>query len=235
MPETTALRDAIMRILIVEDEPSIADTLIYALERERFEPVWVTLGHEALHALDSGTVDLVLLDVGLPDISGFDLCKKLRERSAVPVIFLTARGDEVDRVVGLEIGADDYVVKPFSPREVVARVRTVLKRAAPPELPAAPGDFTMNPSGAEISFRGVPLTLTRYEYRLLAALVRSPGRVFTREALMQAAWDHDVSDPRTVDTHIKQLRSKLRQVASDAAPIRTHRGLGYSLSATARE
>ena len=219
------------RILIVEDERSIADTLLYTLHIERFEPVWVTLGEQALAALDSAHFDLVILDVGLPDISGFELCKRVRERSDVPVIFLTARGDEVDRVVGLEIGADDYVVKPFSPREVAARVRTVLKRSSRREGLPAPAHFSLDARRAEVCFKGVPLPLTRYEYRLLAALVQEPGRVFSREDLMQAAWEHDVSDPRTVDTHIKQLRAKLRHVDADAAPIRTHRGLGYSLAA----
>lgn len=221
------------RILIVEDERAIADSLEYAFARDRMETRLTGLGEEALALLARESFDLVLLDVGLPDVSGFELCQRLRGFSRVPVIFLTARGDEVDRVVGLEIGADDYVVKPFSPREVVARVRTVLRRAGPPApgSPAPAVEFTVDRDRAEIRFRGVPLALTRYEFRLLATLAGAPGRVFGREALMREAWDHDVSDPRTVDTHVKQLRAKLRAVDPDAAPIRTHRGIGYSLAA----
>lgn len=219
------------RILIVEDERSIADTVVYALETARFEAIWVTLGAEALELLRGGDVDLAIVDVGLPDMNGFDLCKHLRTFSDLPVMFLTARGEEVDRVVGLEIGADDYVVKPFSPRELVARVATILKRTAP-SRPHPPGRevFTVEASRAEIRFQGTPLSLTRYEYRLLAALIAEPGRVFSRDELMRAAWDHDVSDTRTVDTHIKQLRAKLRALEPGTSPIRTHRGLGYSLA-----
>ncbi|MBW3566932.1 MAG: two-component system response regulator CreB, partial [Proteobacteria bacterium] len=177
--------------------------------------------------------DLLILDVGLPDMNGFEVCKQLRRFSDVPVIFLTARGDEVDRVVGLEIGADDYVVKPFSPREVVARVKTILRRRMPPMIREAlqVGAFVVDEARASIAFRGVVLELTRYEYRLLKTLITEPGRVFDRDALMGAAWEHpDVSLERTVDTHIKQLRAKLKAIDPSVAPIRTHRGLGYSLA-----
>lgn len=220
------------RVLVVEDDQAIADTLVYALRTEGYHPEWLSLGEDALAFVRRDGADLVVLDVGLPGLNGFEVCKQLRRFSDVPVIFLTARGDEVDRVVGLEIGADDYVVKPFSPREVVARVKAILRRGAAPRASgqATAGPFVVDELQARISFHGVSLDLTRYEYRLLKTLIAEPGRVFDRDALMNAAWEHpDISLARTVDTHIKQLRAKLRQIAPDAEPIRTHRGLGYSL------
>lgn len=219
------------RVLLVEDEKAIADTLLYALKTEGFEAAWCTLAQDALQQVRDGHADIVVLDVGLPDINGFEACKQLRRFSDIPVIFLTARGDEVDRIVGLEIGADDYVVKPFSPREVVARIKTVLKRVAPRISSAQSSEFSIDEIRAEIRFRNAVLELTRYEYRLLKTLVAEPGRVFSRQELMDAAWEHpDVSLERTVDTHIKQLRAKLKAVDGKAAPIRTHRGIGYSLA-----
>ncbi len=234
------------RILIVDDEPAIADTLAYALRAEGFDTIWVGLGGEALAALEAGAAAeyaLVVLDVGLPDIGGFDVCRRLRRFSDVPVIFLTARADEVDRIVGLELGADDYVPKPFSPREVASRVRAILRRARPvapvaapapvsPPLPAAAARFDHDADGARIAYHGQWLSLTRYEYRLLATLLARPGRVFNRAQLMDQVW-HDAEDSleRTVDAHIKTLRAKLRAVreGEGEAEIETHRGLGYSL------
>ena len=222
-------------VLVVEDEAAIADTLLYALSTEGFKASWCTLGEQALTEVRAGGVDLVLLDIGLPDVNGFEVCKSLRRFSDVPIIFLTARGDEVDRVVGLEIGADDYVVKPFSPREVAARVKAVLKRTRPRQAPQAATDFAVDEARAEIRFKGKTLTLTRYEFRLLKTLITEPGRVFSRDVLMSAAWEHpDVSLERTVDTHIKQIRSKLKEISPDSSPIRTHRGLGYSLALDSR-
>lgn len=226
-------------ILVVEDDAAIADTLLYALRTDGFDSAHVTLGESCLDKVKAGGVNLVILDVGLPDLNGFEVCKALRQFSDVPVIFLTARNDEVDRIVGLEIGADDYVVKPFSPREVVTRVRTVLKRLGPLARTGHAGGasgfasgFRIDEARVEIRFRNQPLELTRYEYRLLKALVTDPGRVFSRDELMHAAWEHpDVSLERTVDTHIKQLRAKLKAVDASCNPIRTHRGLGYSLAA----
>ena len=225
------------RILIVEDEPAIADTLVYALKTEGFAPEWRATGQEALAALAAGPFALVILDIGLPDLSGFEVCKQIRARSAVPVLFLTARQAEVDRVVGLEIGGDDYVVKPFSPREVTSRVKAILRRSVTVQCnplgyisqgPA--GDFAVDEERCLIRFRGVALALTRNEYRLLKTLVARPGRVFSRDELMTAAWDDPgASLDRTVDAHIKMLRAKLRAAAPDADPIQTHRGLGYSL------
>lgn len=221
-------------ILIVEDEAAIADTLLYALQAEGFATTWLSLAGEALQRLREASFDLVILDVGLPDISGFDACRQLRRFSEVPVIFLTARDGEIDRVVGLEIGADDYVVKPFSPREVAARVKAILRRGALREAPtAAPaGPFQVDAERFLIHYRGQPLNLTLHEFRLLQALLARPGRVFARERLLEALGvAAQAGYERNIDTHIKSLRAKLRQVAADAEPIQTHRGLGYSYAA----
>ncbi|MCG5260163.1 two-component system response regulator CreB [Cupriavidus gilardii] len=228
-------------ILVVDDEPAIADTIVYALRTEGMQVQHCALGSDAIARLRAQPVDLVILDVGLPDLNGFEVCRTLRTFSDVPVIFLTARHEEIDRVVGLEIGADDYVVKPFSPRELAARVRVILRRmrgrgegAAP--VPAqqatqeAAPPFVHDRDGARLAYRGQWLDLTRYEYRLLALLADHPGRIYSRAQLMDLVWDDalDTSD-RTVDTHVKTLRAKLR-AAGDDDPIRTHRGMGYSLA-----
>ena len=222
-------------ILIIEDEPAIADTLVYALKTEGFAPEWCATGRAGLAALAAKPFALVVLDVGLPDGSGFDVCKTIRAHSAVPILFLTARSTELDRVLGLELGGDDYMVKPFSPRELTARVKAILRRAnggSPAARPAAAttAGFVVDEERCAISFRGAALELTRYEFRLLKTLVVKPGRVFSREQLMAAAWeDPGASLDRTVDAHIKTLRAKLHAIAPDAEPIQTHRGLGYSL------
>ena len=224
-------------ILIVEDEAAIADTLVYALQAEGFTTTWLSLAGAALAFQAETPADLLILDVGLPDISGFEACRRLRRFSEVPVIFLTARDAEIDRVVGLEIGADDYVVKPFSPREVAARVRAILKRVAPRPLePASPpagqahGPFRVDVARVQIHYHGQPLALTRHEFRLLQTLLGQPERVFSREQLLDACGvAAEAGYERNVDSHIKSLRAKLRQVAADAEPIQTHRGLGYSL------
>lgn len=224
-----------MRILIVDDEPAISDTLAYALQADGFASDCCTLGAEALARIDAGGHDLVVLDVGLPDISGFDVCRLLRRSSDVPVIFLTARSDEVDRIVGLELGADDYVAKPFSPREVVSRVRAILRRSRS-ELrggagTSAPPRFTVDGDGLRVAYHGVWLNLTRYEYLLLALLLARPGRILSRGQIMESVWqDSGESLERTVDTHVKTLRGKLRAVRADEEPIATHRGLGYSIA-----
>jgi two-component system catabolic regulation response regulator CreB len=226
------------RILIIEDETAIADTLLYALDTEGYAAEHCTLGEAGLARLREQSFDLVLLDVGLPDANGFDLCRRLRGFCDVPVIFLTARADEIDRVVGLEIGADDYVTKPFSPREVVARVRVVLRRLSrTPREADTPADglFHVEADKARISYRGRVLDLTRYEFLILKHLVAHPERIYSRGQLMEALWaapDHAME--RTVDTHIKTLRAKLRAVCPEPDPIRTHRGLGYSLSLPTR-
>jgi two-component system, OmpR family, catabolic regulation response regulator CreB len=220
------------RILIVEDEPGIADTVRYALKTEGFEPHWFATGEEALAKLASIDPALVLLDIGLPDISGTELLKRLRDISDVPVVFLTARSDEIDRVLGLELGADDYVPKPFSPRELVARVRTILRRtqrapAAPPA--AAPMPFAVDAERHQIRYYGRALELSRYEYCLLKTLIARPGRVFSRDELLERVWDDPgESLDRTVDAHVKTLRAKLKAVAPALDPIRTLRGTGYA-------
>lgn len=232
-----------VRILLVEDEPAIADTITYALTTEGFDPVWCATGQAALAALGGKTFGLAIVDVGLPDINGFDLFREIQARWRVPVIFLTARTSEIDRVVGLELGADDYVPKPFSPRELCARVRTVLRRVAksaatPPPAPphgstVAPriaGPFEVDDERKTIRYRGRALDLSRYEYRLLKLFVERPGRVFSRDDLLGQVWDDPASSlDRTVDAHVKQLRAKLRAIDPEADPIQTHRGLGYSL------
>ncbi|MCY1414974.1 Transcriptional regulatory protein CreB [compost metagenome] len=219
-------------ILIVEDEAAIADTLIFALQGDGHSTEWVTLGSAALDQQRQRPADLIILDIGLPDISGFETCRQLRRFSDVPVMFLSARDGEIDRVVGLEIGADDYVVKPFSPREVAARVRAILKRMAPRAEPvSAPLLFQVDTLRMQISYRGQALSLTRHEFRLLQSLLEQPERVFSREQLLDAVGvPADAGYERSIDSHIKSLRAKLRQVAADAEPIQTHRGLGYSYS-----
>ena len=223
-------------VLIVEDEVAIADSIAYAVRTDGFTPLHVGLGAQALEAVrapQGSPPDLIVLDVGLPDMNGFEVCRQLRQFSNIPVIFLTARSDEIDRVVGLEIGADDYVAKPFSPRELVARIRVVLRRLAPPALTVPPQEnaFELRQHEARILFRGHPLDLTRYEYLLLKALIDHPGHVLSRAQLMDKVWT-DAPDTleRTVDAHVKSLRAKLRLIDADADFILTHRGIGYSLS-----
>ncbi len=223
------------RILLVEDEAAIAQTVLYALREEGHVPVHCLTAGEALDAAQRDGFDLAILDVGLPDLGGFALCRQLRAHGDLPVIFLTARQAEADRVLGFELGADDYITKPFSPRELVARVRVVLRRAQRPaqnEAPTAtqvPG-FEHDPEGMRVRYHGRLLALTRYEYGLLAALLARPGAVLSRTQLMDRVWGDalDTGD-RTIDTHIKTLRAKLHAVAPQTDPIRTHRGLGYAL------
>lgn len=227
-------------ILLVEDEQAIADTIIFALTRENMMVRHYPLGKDALESLRSQSADLIILDIGLPDTSGFDICRTIRSFSDTPIIFLTARHEEVDRVVGLELGADDYVVKPFSPRELAARVRGILRRTGHVEsnslTPSAQSSanqttiFRQDTDSARICYCNNWLDLTRYEYHLLGCLLKHPGRIYSRAQLMEQVW-HDALDThdRTVDTHIKTLRAKLRAIRPDQDPIRTHRGMGYSL------
>jgi len=222
------------RVLVVEDEPAIADNITYALRTEGFEVTWCVTGQEALRILDEEPISLMILDVGLPDQNGFEVCKQVRKTSALPIIFLTARADEVDRVVGLEIGGDDYVPKPFSPRELAARVKAVLRRL-PPDDPGtrrerAASPFTVDNQRMKIWYFGRQLDLSRYEFRILEVLLERPGWVFSRERLMERVWDSpEASMERTVDTHVKTLRGKLRNIRPEIDPIQTHRGLGYSM------
>ncbi len=220
------------RILIIEDESSIADTLTYALETEHFQATWVETAHAGLGLLSQQTFDLLVLDVGLPDMSGFEVLKRIRVDSQLPVIMLTARSEEIDRVLGLEMGADDYVTKPFSPREVVARVKAVLKRLRLPASQSANADLPLqlDAQTRSVQFFGQPVSLTLAEFNLLEALMRQPGRVLSRGQLMQRIWSpNHPSDERAIDTYIKTLRAKLRAINADYDPIHTHRGVGYSL------
>lgn len=221
------------RVLLVEDEAAIAQTVRYALQAAGIQSDHCLTGVDAISVARTEVFDLAILDVGLPDMRGFDLCRELRNGRDLPVIFLTAHDAEIDRVLGLEIGADDYVTKPFSPRELVARVRAVLRRTRTGDVPAAKG-FEHDVQGRRVRLCGHALDLTRYEYGVLAALLRRPGAVLSRAQLMDEVWrDALDSSDRTVDTHVKTLRAKLREVQPDAELIRTHRGLGYSIESGA--
>lgn len=223
------------KILVVEDEPAIADNILFAFSTEKFKTVWKATGREGLSELSKGPFDLVVLDVGLPDMDGFELCRQIRQTSNIPVLFLTARSGEVDRVVGLELGADDYLVKPFSPRELTARIKAILRRTNPtnekkqtPSL--SKGFFTFDEKGQRLLYHGKPLPLSKYEFLLLKALLSRPEQVHSREQLMEMAWESpESSQVRTVDAHIKSIRKKLKTAGSKKDPLRTHRGFGYSL------
>jgi two-component system catabolic regulation response regulator CreB len=227
------------RVLLVEDEPAIADTLIYALETECFAVTHALTGADALAAAAREPHDFAILDIGLPDMTGLDVCRRLRETSQIPVLFLTARDGEMDRILGLELGGDDYVTKPFSPREIVARVRAILRRAGPANhlppanpAPAPTAGLCHDPSAMRIRCDGTTLDLTAHEYKLLLVLLEKPGRVFTRDQLLDHAWpDPGAVTDRTVDAHIKSIRAKLRAASPGAENlIETRRGLGYSLA-----
>lgn len=239
------------RILIVEDEPSIVDTIQFPLETDGCSTESCGTGEEALSLLTKERFDLVVLDIGLPDMTGFEVCRRIRTTSNVPILFLTARSEEIDRVVGLEIGGDDYVSKPFRPRELSARIRAILRRASeqgahlystvPIESAPQARQRSMETGSVQralsidqqrkvILYFGERLTLSRYEFRLLEILASAPGRVYSRAQLMEAAWEEpEASMERTIDAHVKSLRSKLRQVRPEIDAIRTHRGFGYSL------
>lgn len=223
------------RILLVEDEQSISVPFSKALEREGFEAIVAPTGRLALELAERRHPDLVLLDLNLPDIDGRDVCRELRRRSDTPIVMLTARGTETDKIVGLEIGADDYIVKPFSGGEVVARIRAVLRRAGANGRPAAPvtiGDLHVDPRSRRASLRGEPLELSRKEFDLLALLVAHAGRVVSREDLMSKVWDENWFGPtKTLDTHVGWLRKKLGDDPADPRYIHTVRGVGFRFSA----
>ena len=215
-------------ILIIEDEQEIADSLQYALSTEGMKPTWVTNGQDASQTIQQNNIDLCILDVGLPDCSGFDLLKQIRKTSEVPVIMLTARSEEIDRILGLELGADDYVSKPFSPREVVVRVKAVLRRTGSNE-PTTQG-ISLDQETKRVSYNGTTLDLTRSEYILLETLMAHPKRIFSRRQLIESVWStQHPSDDRVIDTHVKTLRAKLKEVDEQSQLIVTHRGFGYSL------
>jgi two-component system, OmpR family, response regulator RegX3 len=223
------------RILFVEDEASIAEPFGRALRRAGFDPVSARTGREALALAERSEPDLVLLDLALPDTDGRDVCRELRRRSDVPIIMVTARGTETDRIVGLELGADDYVVKPFSGDEVIARIRAVLRRARGgtrrPE-PAAVGSLHVDPAARRATLAGRELDLTRREFDLLALLVREAGRVVRREDLMSEVWDDNwFGSTKTLDMHVATLRRKLGDDAAHPRWIHTARGVGYRFAA----
>jgi two-component system response regulator RegX3 len=222
-------------ILLVEDETSIREPLAEALRSEGFETLVAGSVAEALEQARREP-DLVLLDVMLPDGSGFEVCRELRRDSQVPIIMLTARGDEADRVVGLELGADDYVVKPFSGREVVARIRAVLRRAAAPEpaddRPLEVADVRLDPSRHQVTLRGEPLELSRKEFELLQLLMRNAGSVVTRERLIDEVWDPNwFGSTKTLDVHVSGIRRKLGDDPGEPRYLHTVRGVGFRFSA----
>lgn len=225
-------RAAMPTVLLVDDEPAITESLAYALGRAGYETRAAATLAAADAAMAGGDVDLVILDLMLPDGNGLDWLRALRARSAVPVIILSSHDDAVDHIVGLEVGADDYVDKPFSPREVVARVRAVLRRAAPgPERPAEAPRLAVEPETRRAWANGRPLSLSRTEFDLLAAFAGAPGRVFERDHLLDKVWGPDVAvTERTVDVHVKALRRKLVEAGLPAETIETVRGVGYRLA-----
>jgi two-component system response regulator RegX3 len=230
---TTELKRS--RILLVEDEEAITEPLAEALEREGFDPTVASTAREALERARSGSPDLVLLDIGLPDGSGLDVCRELRRDSEVPIIMLTARGSEADRVAGLELGADDYVVKPFSAREVTARVRAVLRRAgaqaAGPDGTIEIGGVRLDPDRREVTADGRAIELSRKEFELLRTLMTEAGSVITREALIEEVWDMNwFGSTKTLDVHVSGLRKKLGDDPRSPRYIHTVRGVGFRFS-----
>ncbi len=226
------------RILVVDDEPAVTDLLAYNLRKAHYEVLTAADGRTALRLAGECKPDLILLDLMIPEVDGLDVCRELRKSSGVPIIMITARGEEVDRVVGLEIGADDYVTKPFSVRELMARIKAVLRRASDvkPEQESSsmlrgPGDLLMDVERRAVTVAETPLELTRLEFDLLQRLLINPGRVLTRERLLEQAWGYDyVGDTRAVDSAVKRLRAKLRQAALEADCIESVRGLGYRIN-----
>jgi DNA-binding response OmpR family regulator len=220
-------------ILLVDDEDSVQKLLTYPLEREGFRVVQARDGEEALASFAAERVDLVVLDIMLPKLDGLEVCRRLRARSSVPIIMLTARDDELDKVLGLELGADDYITKPFSIREFRSRVRALLRRAAAPRLGSgheviAADGLTIDLSRRTVDVRGRPVTLTYVEFELLRTLAGNPGRVYTRQMLLQALWGgSDFREPRTIDVHVRHLREKLERDPREPEYIFTVRGVGY--------
>jgi len=228
------------RILFVEDERSISEPFSKALAREGFEPHVAGTAARALELADRLDPDLILLDLHLPDGDGRDVCRTIRARSGVPIIILTARGTETDRIVGLELGADDYVVKPFSGGEVIARIRAVLRRATParaaedeaPEAPVTIDDLHVDLAARRATLKGEEMSLSRKEFDLLAELVRNAGRVVTREAIMDRVWDENwFGSTKTLDVHVRWLRGKLGETAENAHYLQTVRGVGFRFRA----
>jgi len=226
------------RILVIDDEPAVTDLLAYNLRKAGYETLLAADGSEALCIARASSPDLILLDLMIPEVDGLDVCRELRKTSAVPIIMLTARGEEIDRVVGLELGADDYVSKPFSVRELLARIKAVLRRAQPTESNGEPsiilrgkGGLQLNVENRIVTVNEAVLSLTRLEFDLLHLFLTNAGRVLTRERLLEQAWGYDfVGDTRAVDSAIKRLRAKLREASTEADSIEAVRGVGYRLN-----
>ncbi len=225
-------------ILVVDDEQAVHDLLAYNLRKAGYEVMTAADGHGALEMARQCTPDLILLDLMLPGIEGLEVCRELRKTSDVPIIMITALGEEIDRVVGLELGADDYIPKPFGVREVLARVKAVLRRASLPEqkaadLPASlcgPGELRLEVESRDVTVGNMPLHLTHLEFDVLHLLLVNAGRVLTRERLLEQAWGYDfVGDTRAVDSLLKRLRAKLRAANPEADSIEATRGVGYRL------
>ena len=221
------------RILVVDDEPAVSDLLAYNLRKAHYEVLIAPDGREALHLARQKSPDLILLDLMIPEVDGLDVCRELRKTSAVPIIMITARGEEIDRVVGLELGADDYVTKPFSVRELMARIKAVLRRSEsdnkePPSMLHGPGNLQMDLDARTVSVGEEALNLTRLEFDLLYHLLSNAGRVLPRERLLEQVWGYDfVGDTRAVDSAVKRLRAKLREASTEADAVETVRGVGY--------
>jgi DNA-binding response OmpR family regulator len=223
------------RILVVDDETAVTDLLAYNLRKAGYETLLAADGREALRLARQSNPDLILLDLMLPEVDGLDVCRELRKTSEMPVIMLTARGEEIDRVVGLELGADDYICKPFSMRELLARIKAVLRRAQPAEPTGKPSTILRGKGGLRLDVESrivtvveANLALTRLEFDLLNMLLTNTGRVMTRERLLEQVWGYDfVGDTRAVDSAIKRLRAKLRGASTEADSIEAVRGVGY--------
>jgi DNA-binding response OmpR family regulator len=221
------------RILLVDDEQAVQTLLTYPLRKEGYEVIGAVDGQEALDRFAEQRFDLVVLDIMLPKLDGIEVCRRLRTRSQVPIIMLTAKGDEIDKVVGLEMGADDYITKPFSVREFRSRVKAALRRGGmrargASEEPIRAGDLEIDFERRAIEAHGEPVQLTYVEFEILAALAGAPGKVFSREALLEHVWgDSTYRDPRTVDVHIRHLREKLEQDPKHPEYLFTVRGVGY--------
>ena len=223
------------KILVVEDEASFSEALEFLLGKEGFSVVTADTGAEALKKFDQGGIDLVLLDLMIPEVSGTEVCRQIRAKSRVPIIMLTAKDSEVDKVVGLEIGADDYVTKPYSSRELVARIRAVLRRNSGEGVDNEPGVMTvgsirMDIDRHQVAVNGIPVSLPLKEFELLEFLMRNAGRVLTRMQLIDRVWGSDyVGDTKTLDVHIKRLRAKIETDPANPTLIQTVRGLGYKM------
>jgi DNA-binding response OmpR family regulator len=222
------------RILLVDDEQSVQTLLTYPLRKDGYDVITASTGQEALERFGEAQFDLVVLDVMLPELDGFDVCRRLRAKSSVPIIMLTAKAEELDKVLGLELGADDYITKPFSMREFRSRVKAVLRRAElsrngdAAEEPLQHGELTVDFAKRSVELRGDPIRLTYVEFEILSSLARSPGRVFSRSMLLERLWgDSSYRDPRTIDVHIRHLREKLERDPAAPELIFTVRGVGY--------